>query len=93
LLTVGLYYDVAPGREKEFEDYFEAVKKEIEKFDGFKSAILYRRVDRQNSYLIYSEWKDKESFERFLKSQEFSGAKSAGSNMLISRPYHKIYNI
>lgn len=92
MLTVGLYYDVKPGKEKDFESYFEAVKREIEKFDGFISALLYKRVDKQNSYLIYSEWKDRDSFEKFIHSREFSGAKSGGSDMLISRPFHKVYN-
>ena len=92
MLTVGLYYDVVPGKEKEFELYFDEVKAQIEKVDGFMSVLLYQRVDKPGSYLIYSEWRDKDSFDAFIKSKEFSGAKSGGSQMLVGRPYHKIYN-
>lgn len=93
MLTVGLYYDVVQGREKDFEQYFSVVAGEIRKFDGFVSAILYQRVDKPGSYLIYSEWKDRESFEAFIQSREFSGAKSGGSQMLVGRPHHSIYNV
>jgi len=93
MLTIGLYYDVMEGKEREFEEYFEAVREKVSSFKGFVSAILYRRVDMPNSYLIYSEWKDMPSFEAFIKSNEFHNVKEEGrSNLLISRPYHKIYN-
>ncbi len=93
MLTVGLYYDVVPGRESDFEKFFEVVIDEIKKMNGFVSALLYKRVDKTGSYLIYSEWKDRDSFESFIKSREFSGAKSGGSHMLTGRPYHRIYNV
>jgi heme-degrading monooxygenase HmoA len=93
MLTVGLYYDVVKGKESDFEKYFDVVVGEIKKFDGFVSALLYHRADKPNSYLIYSEWKDRESFETFIKSREFGGAKSGGSHMLEGRPHHKIYNV
>ncbi len=93
MLTVGLYYDVVQGKEKDFEDYFNLVVAEIKKKDGFVSALLYKRVDKPDSYLIYSEWRDRESFEAFIKSREFSGAKSGGSDILAGRPSHKIYNV
>ncbi len=92
MLTVGLYYEVLPGKEAEFESMFGGVIRQISKMEGYVSALLYKRVDRPNSYLIYSEWKDMDSFEKFIKSREFSEVKSEGSDLLISRPYHKIYN-
>ena len=93
MLTVGLYYDVVQGKENDFEEYFRLVVAEIRKKDGFVSALLYKRVDKPGSYLIYSEWRDRESFEEFIKSREFSGAKEGGADMLMGRPSHKIYNI
>ena len=92
MLTVGLYYDVIPGKESEFEKMFDGVIEEIKKMDGFVSALLYKRVDQQNSYLIYSEWRDMESFEKLIKSKEFSDVKAEGPHLLLARPYHKIYN-
>ncbi len=93
MLTVGLYYDVVPGKEGDFEKYFGAVVEAIRQKEGFVSAFLYRRVDKPGSYLIYSEWKDRDSFEKFIKSRDFSGAKEGGSDMLSGRPYHRIYNV
>lgn len=93
MLTVGLYYDVVPGRETDFEEYFKMVAAQLEKVEGYVSALLYKRVDAPNSYLIYSEWKSRESFDAFIRSREFSGAKEGGSGMLQGRPSHKIYNV
>ncbi len=93
MLTVGLYYDVIPGRESEFESMFGGVVEEIGKMEGFVSALLYKRVDQPNSYLIYSEWKDMESFERLIRSKEFSDVKTGGSQLLMAKPHHKIYNV
>jgi heme-degrading monooxygenase HmoA len=89
---VGLYYDVVPGKENIFENMFGSVIDTIKTMEGYVSAILYRRVDRPNSYLIYSEWSTMESFEKFIKSRQFSDVKTEGSELLISRPYHRIYN-
>ena len=60
--------------------------------EGFVSALLYRRVDEPNSYLIYSEWRDMESFEEFIKSKKFVDVKSEAPRLLVSKPYHRIYN-
>ena len=92
MLTVGLYYDVVPGKESIFENLFGEVIDTIKTMNGYVSAILYKRVDKPNSYLIYSEWKDMESFEQFIKSREFSDVKEEGPQLLIDRPYHRIYN-
>lgn len=93
MLTVGLYYDVIPGKERDFEEYFKVVAEQLTKVEGYVSALLYKRVDVPNSYLIYSEWKDKDTFDAFIKSREFSGAKEGGSTMLMGRPSHRIYNL
>lgn len=93
MLTVGLYYNVVPGKEQDFEEYFKVVAEQLTKIDGYVSALLYKRVDMPNSFLIYSEWRDRDSFEAFIKSREFSGAKEGGSDMLMGRPSHKIYNV
>jgi heme-degrading monooxygenase HmoA len=92
MLTVGLYYDVVPGKENIFENMFGSVIDTIKTMEGYVSAILYRRVDKPNSYLIYSEWQNMESFEKFVSSREFSEVKSEGPQLLVSRPYHRIYN-
>lgn len=92
MLTVGLYYDVIPGKEETFEKMFSGVVEEIGKMEGFVSALLYKRVDQPNSYLIYSEWRDAESFDKLIKSREFSDVKDQGPQLLLTRPHHKIYN-
>ncbi len=93
MISIGLYYDVIPGKEKEFEDVFNAVKSSLEGSKGFVSAILYRRVDRPSSYLIYSEWESLEDFRAFISSRPFKDVTTNGRKILERTPYNKVYQL
>ncbi|MEM0121345.1 MAG: antibiotic biosynthesis monooxygenase [Thermoprotei archaeon] len=91
MISIGLYYDVIPGKESEFEEVFNTVKSSLEGSEGFVSAILYRRVDKPNSYLIYSEWRSLEDFRAFIRSRAFKQVTSDGKSILERTPYNRVY--
>ncbi|MGC8572540.1 MAG: antibiotic biosynthesis monooxygenase family protein [Caldisphaera sp.] len=92
MINVGLYYKVKEGHEKEFESIFNEMVKAFKNSDiGFIDGKLYKRVDEPREYLIYSEWKDLESFKNFIKSREFKNATEYGATILENKPYHRIY--
>ena len=93
MINIGLYYDVIPGKEKEFEEVFNAVRSSLEGSKGFVSAILYRRVDKPNSYLIYSEWESLEDFKEFTRSRPFRDVTTNGRKILERTPYNKVYQL
>ncbi|MUM65891.1 antibiotic biosynthesis monooxygenase [Acidianus infernus] len=92
MINVGLYYRVKEGHEKEFEEAFSKVVSILKNSDiGFIDAKLYKRVDDPREYLIYSEWKDLESFRKFILSKDYKETTTYGKTILEGRPYHKIF--
>ncbi|BDC17658.1 antibiotic biosynthesis monooxygenase [Acidianus sp. HS-5] len=92
MINVGLYYRVREGHEKEFEEAFLKVVSILKSSDiGFIDAKLYRRVDDPREYLIYSEWKDLDSFRKFTLSNDYKETTTYGKTILEGRPYHRIY--
>ena len=41
--------------------------------------------------MIYSEWKDLDSFRTFVSSKEFRDTTSYGKTIIEGRPYHKVF--
>ncbi len=93
MISVGLYYEVKAGREKEFEEAFRMVREQLAKSDGLTLAHLYKRVDKPNSYQIYSEWKSLEHFRRFISSEAFRSVTRSGLELLESLPRNKVYEL
>ena len=92
MITVGLYYDVKPGKEKIFEDKFEDVLGVLGSQSGHKASFLYHQVNRPNSYAILSEWENQGDFLDFIKSDLFRQVTNWGlDGILERRPSHKIY--
>ena len=92
MITVGMNYHVLPGKEKEFEEKFVAVKTALDAADGHTSSVLWKDVSDRASYLITSEWSDEEAFQNFIKSQAFREVTDWGKAQILSgRPQHKIY--
>lgn len=90
--TIGMHYDVLPGKEEEFQRGFEAVQKHLQQAAGHVESKLYVDTQSPGSYLIFSQWKSKEDFERFLRSPEFANVTAWGkAEILRDRPRHKIY--
>ena len=92
MTTIGMHYEVIPGKEEEFEKGFVGVLEHLKKVPGHVESHLYEDVQSTGSYLIQSEWQTFESFNAFLKSDEFKGVVAWGkAEILRSRPRHKVY--
>jgi heme-degrading monooxygenase HmoA len=95
MINVGLYYNVKAGHEAEFESIFAGVVKFLkENFNGFEKAAIYKKVESDSSaveYMVYSEWKDIDSFRTFISSKEFRETTSYGNTIIEGRPYHKVF--
>jgi len=92
MTTVGMHYDVIPGKEEEFEKGFYGVLDHLKKVAGHVESRLFTDVASQGSYLILSQWDSKKSFEDFIRSPEFRSTVSWGkAEILRGRPIHKVY--
>ncbi len=92
MINVGLYYKVKKGHKKEFEEMFNKVLEMLKGSNaGFLTGKLYREVGTSNEYLIYTEWKDFESFKEFISSRSFSDAQEYGKSILEGMPRHRIF--
>ena len=92
MTTIGMHYDVVPGKEEEFEKGFLKVIDHLKTVAGHIESNLYEDVASTGSYLILSQWKDKDSFQKFLQSPEFAKVTAWGrAEILRGRPRHQVY--
>ena len=93
MTTIGMHYDVIPGKEEEFEKGFLGVIEHLKTVAGHVESHMYEDVASVGSYVILSEWQTKESFEGFLQSDAFKKVVAWGkAEMLRGRPRHKVYS-
>lgn len=87
-----MYYEVKPGKEKEFENKFEAVANALDGSPGHVQSLLYHQVNKGNSYAILSEWNSQDDFKSFIQSEAFKQVTDWGkAEILEDRPRHKVY--
>jgi heme-degrading monooxygenase HmoA len=92
MITVGMNYKVIPGKGETFEKAFDAVLKAMAEMPAHRQSNLYRDVHDGNSYLIISEWDDKDAFDAFIKSEQFRRVADWGKEQILAgRPSHDIY--
>ncbi len=91
MITVGMYYDVVPGKEAAFESDFQYVLHALEGVSDHMESRLFRDVLRPGSYLVYSEWASREDFAAFIQSAAFVQAKRWGHEVLLGAPRHAIF--
>lgn len=92
MTTIGMHYDVVPGKEEEFEQGFLKVLEHLAKLPGHVESHMYENVSSVGSYVILSQWETKESFEAFIHSPDFAKVVAWGkAEMLRGRPRHKVY--
>ena len=93
MVTIGMNYDVLPGKETTFEKAVEKVIETMQQNPGHSTTHLYRRVGSgQISYLIISDWNQKEEFDAFVSSEAFAKVTQWGKeNILAGRPKHQVY--
>lgn len=93
MTTIGMHYDVIPGKEQEFEQGFISVLELLKTLPGHIESHLYEDVQSVGSYVILSQWETKEAFEKFIHSPEFAKAVAWGkAEILRGRPRHKVYS-
>jgi len=92
MTTIGMHYDVIPGKEEEFARGFLNTLEYMRTIPGHVDSHLYEDVASTGSYLILSEWQNKADFDAFLQSDAFRKAVAWGkAEILRSRPRHKVY--
>jgi heme-degrading monooxygenase HmoA len=94
MTTIGMHYDVVPGKEREFKDGFLKVIDHLKTVPGHLDSHLYEDVGSTGSFLILSNWAGKKEFEDFIHSETFRQVTSWGkAEILRGRPRHKVYNM
>jgi len=93
MVTIGMNYQVLPGKEEVFERAFARVLDAMRSIAGHTASYLYKEVNQNGSYLILSEWSDKAAFDGFVRSEAFAKVTNWGKEqVLASRPKHQVYS-
>ena len=92
MTTIGMHYEVIPGKEEEFVRGFLGVLEHLKTVAGHVESRMFEDVANKGSYLILSQWQSKEAFDAFIQSPEFRKLTEWGkAEMLLGRPRHKVY--
>lgn len=92
MVTVGMNYQILPGKEQQFESVFAKVLEVMRSMEGHVKTHLYRDVADTSSYVIFSEWSSKPAFEAFTSSEQFKNVTNWGKEQILAaRPQHRIY--
>lgn len=92
MITVGMNYQVLEDKGGQFEAMFGKVLQVMRGTPGHTRSNLYRDVQDGHSYLIVSEWEDRQAFEGFVASEQFKRVVDWGKQQILaSRPQHSIY--
>jgi heme-degrading monooxygenase HmoA len=93
MITVGMNYRVLPGKERTFEKAFLAVLEVMQELPGHTRSHLWQDVAEPGSYLITSDWSNREAFDAFIRSERFRKVADWGTEqVLAARPEHEIYD-
>lgn len=92
MTTIGMHYEVVPGKEEEFERGFLGVIEHLKSVPGHVESRMYEDVQSAGSYVILSQWDSRETFQAFLQSDAFKQVTAWGkAEILRGRPRHKVY--
>jgi heme-degrading monooxygenase HmoA len=92
MTTIGMHYEVVPGKEEEFVQGFLKTIDHLKSVPGHVESRMFEDVTNKGSYLIMSQWQSKESFDAFIQSPEFKTLTQWGkAELLLGRPRHKVY--
>jgi heme-degrading monooxygenase HmoA len=92
MTTIGMHYDVLPGKEQTFVDGFLGVLEALKSVAGHEESHLYEDVQQKGSYLIVSQWTRMEDFQAFIRSDTFRNVTNWGKEEILKgRPRHKVY--
>src|ERR1700716_1319946 len=62
---------VEPGRGEEVAARFASRAGQVDKTDGFEEFQLLRPTDDRGTWLVYTRWRDEESFQAWTSSRAF----------------------
>jgi heme-degrading monooxygenase HmoA len=92
MITVGMNYEVLPGKGSAFEKKFALVVEALASLPGHVTTRLYRDVANERSFLVVSEWDSRGAFDAFVGSDAFRKTTEWGAaGILASRPTHRVY--
>ena len=92
MTTIGMHYDVIDGKEKIFVDAFVKTINLMKTLPGHVETRMFEDVQRKGSYVILSQWQNKEEFETFIHSEAFKQTVTWGKEQILKgRPQHKVY--
>ena len=93
MVTIGMNYEVLPGKERVFEDACARVVETMETIDGHDRSEIFKSISSEApSYLIVSRWESEDAFRSFVASDAFKKVTNWGKeNILRDRPRHTTY--
>lgn len=92
MVTIGMNYEVLPGKEETFESAFNKVVKAMGGIAGHGETYMYREINNPRRYLIVSQWTDKSKFDAFIASDTFRNVANWGKEQILAgRPKHEVY--
>lgn len=92
MVTVGMNYQVLPGKGEVFEKAFASVLQVMKDLDGHAESHLFKDVEDPNSYLIVSDWESRDAFNEFIHSERFAKVTNWGAEQILAgRPRHEVY--
>jgi heme-degrading monooxygenase HmoA len=92
MTTIGMHYEVIPGKETDFKNGFNGVLGVMKTLAGHVQSRLFEDVNTPGSFMIWSQWSSKADFDKFIRSPEFASATTWGKNEILkARPQHKVY--
>ncbi len=92
MITVGMNYQIIPGKNQSFVDVFNAVLAKMAEMPGHTESHLYCDVNDPQSYLIVSDWSDRKAFDDFIASEQFRSVANWGKEQILAgRPKHEYY--
>jgi heme-degrading monooxygenase HmoA len=92
MTTIGMYYDVLPGKEAEFKNGFAGVAAALKKTAGHVESRLFEDVGEPGRFMILSRWNSPADFQAFIHSEAFARVTDWGKREILrSRPVHQVY--
>jgi chlorite dismutase len=92
MTTIGMHYDVIEGKENTFVKAFLNTMNVMKSLPGHLETRMFEDVEKKGSFVILSQWQNKDDFESFIHSDAFKQTVTWGKeNILKGRPEHKVY--
>lgn len=92
MITIGMNYQILPGKNAEFEKVCNAVIGAMADMDGHTKSFLFKDVNDPQSYLIMSDWSDRAAFDAFISSEQFRNVANWGKEQILAgRPSHNYF--